>query len=128
MARRGNNRTIFQLAWAALTNGYALGYVQGRVFSGWSKSICLPGLNCYSCPGALGACPIGSLQAMEALRLLLGLRLPPPAGEGVILQFDGRLREIRFERRANCTTCGKTAGPGTQSLADAERSPVNGSA
>lgn len=64
MAKRRDNRTIFQLAWAALTNGYALGYIQGRIFSGWSKSVCLPGLNCYSCPGALGACPIGSLQAV----------------------------------------------------------------
>lgn len=59
-----DGRTLFQLAWAALTNGYALGYVQGRIFTGWSKSICVPGLNCYSCPGALGACPIGSLQAV----------------------------------------------------------------
>ena len=24
----------------------------------------MPGLNCYSCPGATGACPIGSLQAV----------------------------------------------------------------
>jgi polyferredoxin len=64
LAKRRDKRTIFQLAWAALTNGYALGYVQGRIFSGWSKSICLPGLNCYSCPGAWGACPIGSLQAV----------------------------------------------------------------
>lgn len=64
MAKKRNKRTLFQLAWAALTNGYALGYVQGRIFSGWSKSICLPGLNCYSCPGAWGACPIGSLQAV----------------------------------------------------------------
>jgi ferredoxin-type protein NapH len=63
LARR-DKRTLFQLAWAALTNGYALGFIEGRIFSGWSKSICLPGLNCYSCPGALGACPIGSLQAV----------------------------------------------------------------
>ena len=66
MAKKDNKRTIFQLAWAALTNGYALGYVNGRIFTGWSKSVCLPGLNCYSCPGALGACPIGSLQAVLA--------------------------------------------------------------
>lgn len=26
--------------------------------------MCVPGLNCYSCPGALGSCPIGSLQAV----------------------------------------------------------------
>ena len=25
---------------------------------------CVPGLNCYSCPGAIGSCPIGSLQAV----------------------------------------------------------------
>ena len=24
--------------------------------------MCVPGLNCYSCPGAAGACPLGSLQ------------------------------------------------------------------
>ena len=28
------------------------------------KNVCVPGLNCYSCPGATGACPIGSLQAV----------------------------------------------------------------
>ncbi|MCI8471573.1 MAG: 4Fe-4S binding protein [Clostridiales bacterium] len=26
--------------------------------------MCVPGLNCYSCPGSLGSCPIGSLQAV----------------------------------------------------------------
>ncbi len=25
---------------------------------------CLPGLNCYSCPSALGACPVGAVQSM----------------------------------------------------------------
>ena len=28
----------------------------------------MPGLNCYSCPGALGACPIGSFQAVVTSR------------------------------------------------------------
>lgn len=28
------------------------------------KTLCVPGLNCYSCPGALGSCPIGALQAV----------------------------------------------------------------
>ena len=32
------------------------------------KKFCVPGLNCYSCPGALGSCPIGSLQAVIAGR------------------------------------------------------------
>ena len=26
--------------------------------------MCVPGLNCYSCPGAAGACPIGAFQAV----------------------------------------------------------------
>ena len=26
--------------------------------------MCLPGLNCYSCPGALGSCPLGALQTV----------------------------------------------------------------
>ena len=26
------------------------------------KNACVPGLNCYSCPGAVSACPLGSLQ------------------------------------------------------------------
>lgn len=29
-----------------------------------TENVCVPGLNCYSCPGARGACPIGSLQAV----------------------------------------------------------------
>ena len=29
-----------------------------------AENACVPGLNCYSCPGAAGACPIGSLQAV----------------------------------------------------------------
>lgn len=51
-----------QLICAALVNGYALGFAKGRIFTGPSKAVCVPVLNCYSCPGALGACPIGSLQ------------------------------------------------------------------
>ncbi|HOV51232.1 MAG TPA: 4Fe-4S binding protein, partial [Candidatus Cryosericum sp.] len=34
------------------------------MWKGSSKAVCVPGLNCYSCPGAWGACPIGSLQAV----------------------------------------------------------------
>lgn len=59
-----NTRHIIQALWIALTNGYVYGYIEGRIYTGKSKNICVPGLNCYSCPGALGACPIGSLQAV----------------------------------------------------------------
>lgn len=51
-----------QLISAVLMNGYAAGFINGRLFTGTSKALCVPGLNCYSCPGALGSCPIGALQ------------------------------------------------------------------
>ncbi len=37
---------------------------QAKIYTGKLKNACVPGLNCYSCPGAVGACPIGSLQAV----------------------------------------------------------------
>lgn len=38
--------------------------MQGKIYKGKLKNLCVPGLNCYSCPGAVAACPIGSLQAV----------------------------------------------------------------
>ena len=58
-----SRQRIIQLLAAALFNGYAVGFRKGKIFTGSSKALCVPVLNCYSCPGALGACPIGSLQA-----------------------------------------------------------------
>lgn len=53
-----------QAFWALLTNSYLTGFVQGKIYKGKLKNLCVPGMNCYSCPGALGSCPIGSLQAV----------------------------------------------------------------
>ena len=57
-------RGWIQAAWTCLTNGYILGFLQGKIYTGPVKNLCVPGLNCYSCPGALGSCPIGALQAV----------------------------------------------------------------
>lgn len=57
-------RLLVQAASFALANGYAKGFVTGKIYTGKTKSFCLPGLNCYSCPGALTACPIGALQSV----------------------------------------------------------------
>ena len=57
-------RHWIQAFWFAFTNGYARGYLTGKIYTGNTKILCVPGLNCYSCPGALGACPIGALQAI----------------------------------------------------------------
>ena len=65
---RKHARMLVQLAFTALTNGYAAGFAKGSIYKGPGKFICLPGLNCYSCPGALGSCPIGSLQAVIGSR------------------------------------------------------------
>ncbi|MGB9893801.1 MAG: 4Fe-4S binding protein [Candidatus Saccharicenans sp.] len=35
---------------------------RGEISQIKTKGICLPALNCYSCPAAIGACPIGALQ------------------------------------------------------------------
>lgn len=53
-----------QILWALLTNSYLIGFVQGKIYKGKLKNLCVPGLNCYSCPGAAGTCPIGALQAV----------------------------------------------------------------
>ncbi len=57
-------RHRMQALWALLSNSYLAGFIQGKIYKGPIKKLCVPGLNCYSCPGALGACPIGALQAV----------------------------------------------------------------
>ena len=52
----------------ALSNGYVTGFAKGSIYQGSLKKLCVPGLNCYSCPGALGSCPLGSLQAVLGSR------------------------------------------------------------
>ena len=63
MKNKSHIRLIIQAFWAAISNGYIKGFAKGNIFKGSSKYICVPGMNCYSCPGALGSCPIGSLQS-----------------------------------------------------------------
>ena len=65
---KSNLRLTVQIVFTALTNGYFLGFAKGKIYQGDSKQLCVPGLNCYSCPGAIGSCPIGSLQAVLGSR------------------------------------------------------------
>ena len=57
-------RLLTQIIFAIITNGYIQGFLQKTIFKGGTKKFCVPGMNCYSCPGAFGACPIGALQAV----------------------------------------------------------------
>jgi len=56
------SRRLIQLYAALLYNAHAKGFIKGEIYTGPVKAVCVPGLNCYSCPGAVGACPLGSLQ------------------------------------------------------------------
>lgn len=55
-------RLAIQSIAALIQNANIKGFFTGRISQSGSKAVCVPGLNCYSCPGAIGACPIGSLQ------------------------------------------------------------------
>ena len=55
-------RRLVQLYSALLYNAYVRGFIKGEIYTGKAKVMCVPGLNCYSCPAAVGACPLGALQ------------------------------------------------------------------
>lgn len=55
-------RRLIQLYAALLFNANLKGFISGRIYTGDTKQLCVPSLNCYSCPGAVGACPLGAFQ------------------------------------------------------------------
>jgi ferredoxin-type protein NapH len=57
-------RGWIQAAATLLTNIHIPNFFKGKIYQGNAKTVCVPGLNCYSCPAATGACPIGAFQAV----------------------------------------------------------------
>ena len=57
-----SKRKLMQLYFALLFNVNFKGFFTGNIYQGPTKQFCAPGINCYSCPGAIGACPLGSFQ------------------------------------------------------------------
>lgn len=57
-------RGWIQAAATLLTNIHLPNFFKGGIYQGKGKTVCVPGLNCYSCPAASGACPIGAFQAV----------------------------------------------------------------
>ena len=57
-------RGWIQAAATLLTNTHIPNLFKGKIYQGNVKTMCVPGLNCYSCPAATGACPIGAFQAV----------------------------------------------------------------
>ncbi len=62
MAKAQRFRLAVQGVTALIQNANVAGFFAGTVYAGPAKAVCVPGLNCHACPGALGACPIGMLQ------------------------------------------------------------------
>ena len=79
-------RTTIQVIATLLQNANFKGFFTGKIYTGSTKQVCVPGLNCYSCPGAVGACPIGSLQ-----NTLSGLKFKFPYYVLGLLIFFGTL-------------------------------------
>lgn len=57
------NRLSISAVATLLQNANFKGFFTGEIYQGSGKNVCVPGLNCYSCPGAIGSCPVGSLQS-----------------------------------------------------------------
>ena len=55
-------RKIVQFLFAIANNGYFLFPFTRSIYQGKLKYFCSPGLNCYSCPASVFACPIGVIQ------------------------------------------------------------------
>ena len=61
---KNKHRWKIQLGATLVSNPFFLNFVQGKIFRGKLKGVCVPGLNCYSCPAAAASCPIGAVQAV----------------------------------------------------------------
>ena len=57
-----SKRRLIQIYSALLFNANLKGFIAGDIYQSGTKKLCTPGLNCYSCPGAVTACPLGALQ------------------------------------------------------------------
>jgi polyferredoxin len=59
-------RRCIQTAAVLASNAYLMFPFSRTIYQGKLKAVCVPGLNCYSCPAASGACPLGALQNFYA--------------------------------------------------------------
>jgi ferredoxin-type protein NapH len=59
-------RRLIQAFFAIITNAYLLFPFGSVIYQGPLKSLCTPGLHCYSCPASVLSCPVGAFQNMLA--------------------------------------------------------------
>ena len=53
-SHRPSKRRLVQLYSALLYNAHVRGFIEGEIYTGNAKYTCVPGFNCYSCPGQSG--------------------------------------------------------------------------
>jgi ferredoxin-type protein NapH len=58
------SRHTVQFLATLFSNPHLPNFFKAGLYQGKAKALCVPGLNCYSCPAATGSCPIGSFQAV----------------------------------------------------------------
>ena len=121
--RRPGTRRLVQLYAALLYNANLKGFIDGHIYSGDLKAVCVPGFNCYSCPGAIASCPLGSLQnALNAaghtapwyvlgilalFGVILGIRdeqAEKPVRDEKLLRELGSIRERAVHQQADQKT------------------------
>lgn len=83
-------RRITQVISALLYNCNFTGFMDGTLYQGQIKGMCIPGLNCYSCPGAIASCPLGSVQTA----LVSSPYKAPYYALGLILLFGALLGRV----------------------------------
>ncbi len=59
-------RLLTQVISTVITNPHLPSVFARTIYQGKLKAFCVPSLNCYSCPLAIFACPIGSIQYIFA--------------------------------------------------------------
>jgi len=62
-------RRVSQLSSTILSNSYLASTVTRNINTNGLKGVCVPFLNCYSCPGALFSCPVGAIQHFMAIHV-----------------------------------------------------------
>lgn len=59
-------RKLIQIAAFGFSNSYPGNLPAGKLYTGSWKMFCNLGINCYSCPAARCACPIGAMQSVSS--------------------------------------------------------------
>lgn len=57
-------RKIVQIIAFGYSNIHIGNFLNNKIYQGKWKNFCNPGLNCYSCPAASLACPVGAFQSV----------------------------------------------------------------